>query len=109
MQLRRTRNRVLGWTAWHTIGVYGSLRHAQGRISGKRAARSPRRLVAAAVAGLAVGLMAGLVIRSGFGGGCDHDDHHEHGEHPGHEHADDVASAPTGEQVAPGNSGVVTA
>jgi hypothetical protein len=95
---------ALGWTAWRGVGAYGTLRYAQGRLSGRRSRPSRILIVGAAGAGLAAGLMAGFAIRSRLGAGCGHD--HEHGH--GLDQAD-IPKSSTGEQAARAPNGAVTA
>lgn len=101
----RTRT-ALGWTAWRGLGAYGTLRHAQGRLSARRSKPSRAVVIAAAGAGLAVGLMAGFAIRSRLGAGCGHD--HEHGHDHGQKQAD-IPQSSADEQAAHAPNGAVTA
>ena len=95
---------ALGWYAWRGVGAYGTLRYAQGRLSGRRSRPSRIVVAGAAGAGLAVGLMAGFAIRSRLGAGCGHD--HEHGHDHGHDQVD-VAKSSADEQAAHAANGVL--
>jgi hypothetical protein len=82
MQLPSRRKIAVARTAWRGLTTYGSLKHAQGRLSARRSSRERTRLAAAAAGALVLGVAVGAMLAARRAGGCGHDHDHDHGDLP---------------------------